>query len=209
MDLYDPIKVLIVSDTHGVFVNDLQSAESKIKYCDLAFSLGDVNLENLVYLKSIFEDRVFGVLGNHDPYFYLEKAGLQNISNSLLEINNIKFTGFSGVWKYKETGQYPLFLSHEESIEISNRLPKSEILLSHDTAFGIYKKSKNHPGLKGISKYILEGSPSINFHGYHHSNKMDQLGGTSIIGIHSVAIIELAKDKTNQKIKILSHELLF
>lgn len=190
------INILAIADLHCVDEEDLIKLKD-VKY-DVCLLLGDINSEYLNMIKKYVKNNIFGVLGNHDGFGILESANIENIHNKVVEINGIKIIGFQGSSKYKK-GNHPLY-TQEESIDIGKKMQESDILISHDSPYFLYKRDPAHCGLKGITKYIYKNRISINIHGHQHINSNVKLkNGTTVIGIYKCALINT---KTKECMKI-------
>lgn len=180
------MKWLLLSDLQGVLYEDwisfLNMDDSQF---DTIVTLGDIDI---LYLKSIAEKfshkRIIGVLGNHDYKGDLEYCNIQNLHGSFININGQRIIGLEGCVRYKNEKDAPLY-TQEEMNAICNKLPSSDIVISHNSPFGIHdKKDLAHQGYIGLRNYVEEHQPLILFHGHQHVHQITHYQGTQIVGIY-------------------------
>lgn len=192
IDLDVDLRLLILTDLHTLREDELEKIVD-LDY-DVCFLLGDITVDYLCEIKKYVNKKVYGILGNHDNFDNLARAGIENINNKIIDINGIKILGFEGSHRYKK-GNFPM-LSQEESLELLKNSPKADILVSHDAPYYLYSKNMAHCGLKGISKYLLKNKVPINIHGHHHINSVLKLkNGTTVIGVYRCAILDIKNKK--------------
>lgn len=191
------LRLLVIADCHHLKEDEIIKI-SNLEY-DACFLLGDINGNYLdMILKFIPEEKIYGILGNHDEYGLLESRNIRNIHRQLIEINGIKILGFEGSSRYK-TGEYPMF-EQRESIRLLKDCDKADILVSHDSPYQLYCKANDlaHCGLKGITKYLIKNNVFLNIHGHHHINTELQLkNGTNVIGVYRCALIKIPNLQKN------------
>lgn len=187
---YNNINILVIADCHHLKEEEIAQVKD-LKY-DVCFLLGDINGNYLdLILKYIPLEKIYGILGNHDEYGLLEIRNITNIHLKAININGIRILGFEGSSRYK-TGNIPMY-TQEESMKLLKKCDKSDILVSHDSAYKLYSKAndKAHCGLKGITKYLKKNKVYLNIHGHHHINTQFELdNGTNIIGVYRCALIK-------------------
>ena len=188
------MRILAFADLHTKCIDKIKNTDfSKFNY-DVCFTLGDIDCQHLRAITECVNCDTFGVLGNHDEYGMLERFGIIGLDEKEIIINNISVTGLSGSSRYKLDDK-PM-LTQKESINLSKHLPPAEILVSHDSVYGLYgaKSDEAHCGLKGISRYIRKHKPIINLHGHHHENSVKQCKKTKDICIFGCSVVEVDKN---------------
>lgn len=182
------LNLLIITDLHTVYEEEIKKIQNYIYDCCIL--LGDIRFDDLMLIKKYIKGSIYGVLGNHDSYGMLEDAGIENIHNKIITINEIKIIGFEGSSKYKK-GNSPLY-TQEESLKIAKTMSKADILVSHDSPYYLYKKDPAHCGLKGITEYITKNRIPINIHGHQHINSEITLKNkTKVIGVYRCSLINI------------------
>ena len=164
------LKILFITDTHNCLTYDKECIEyiKNAKDYDYCILLGDHSANDLDEItKMISKDKICGVLGNHDSWDKYEEYGINNIDGKIIEVNGVKIAGISGSFKYKNSDQYALY-THEESIEIADKMEYADILVSHDKPFTKDFHDNAHDGLKGITKYLYKNKVSLHIHGHLH-----------------------------------------
>ena len=202
------MRILVICDTHFKTLEDIESLE-KYKYdIDYCFCLGDISLGFLITLKRIFNDNIYGILGNHDRFDYLSLANITNMNQTIIELDGLSILGLSGSWKYKD-GDH-ILLSDKESIDIMNQFKQVNILFSHDTYKDFDKTRWSHQGLLGITKYLTPKIFSskyvdINIHGHNHKKHNTMFKKTNVIGVFPFAIITIDKINNHANITQVIH----
>ena len=185
------LKLLIIADCHHLKEDEIQKVKN-LEY-DICILLGDINGNYLdMILKYVPNEKIYGILGNHDEFGVLESRNIKNIHEKIITVKGIKILGFQGSSRYK-TGEYPMF-TQKESINLLKKCEPADILVSHDAPFELYCKSNDmaHCGLKGISKYLKKNKVFLNIHGHHHINTHLPLNKlTIVIGVYRCAIINI------------------
>jgi len=190
----ETFKMLVIADTHDCIMADefcfLENAKNKYDVCLL---LGDISAEDIGHIKANVKNvPIFGVLGNHDTYGLLEKYEIKNLHLKTEEVSGISIAGFEGSRKYKDSDS-PMF-GAIKSLKLSRKIPKANILISHDAPCGLYDNFGPHAGLPGINRYMLRNRCVFNIHGHHHVNDERKLrmGGRSI-GVYGTRIISVQR----------------
>ena len=164
------LAILFIADTHGDLCFHSEILDG-LRHYDLCILLGDHSEQELKIIKSkIDNEKLFGVLGNHDLKDQYTKAGIRNLSGAKLTINGIVIGGLGGSFQYKDSPYYPL-LSHEKSIELADRYDEIDILISHDKPYLMDTFDIAHDGLKGITHAIYKNHIPFHFHGHLHKQK--------------------------------------
>lgn len=188
------IKILFIADTHDCLSDDKETAEyiKNTKDYDCCILLGDHSANDLKeILKIIPNDKIYGVLGNHDSWEKYQEYKIRNINGKVIDIKGIKIAGIGGSYKYKNSDQYAMY-SHEKSIEIADSMQGADILISHDKAFTKKKYGDAHDGLKGITQYIYKNHIPLHIHGHIHEESEEKLkNGTKSMCLYKAKCIEL------------------
>lgn len=183
------LNAMIIADTHGCLREEDFPKEIDIDVC---FLLGDVFDNDLrLVLSRIINIPIYGILGNHDGFELLNRFGIRNIHNDIIEINGVKVAGLQGSIKYKYSDM-PLY-TDEESITVANQLAVADILISHDSPKYVFTATDfAHSGLSGITEYLNRHNISLHLHGHHHENRKTVLeNGTTSICTYGVSIISI------------------
>lgn len=188
------MRVLTFADLHTPCIDKIKNIDFQKENCDVCFTLGDINTETLKAIQNSVNCSIYTVLGNHDDFADLSELSIEYIDKRKVEMGGFSVVGLSGSSRYKE-GNYPM-LTQSESIRLSKKLPCANILVSHDSAYGLYgvKSDYAHCGLKGITRYIKKHKPLINIHGHHHENKVQFYKGTTDICVFGCSIIGIYKN---------------
>lgn len=188
------IKILFIADTHDCLSYDKETVEyiKNAKDYDCCILLGDHSANDLKeILKIIPNDKIYGILGNHDSWEKYQEYNIQNINGKVIDIKGIKIAGIGGSYKYKNSDQYAMY-SHEKSIEIADSMQGADILISHDKAFTKKNYGDAHDGLKGITKYIYKNNIPVHIHGHLHEENEEVLkNGAKSICLYKAKYIEL------------------
>lgn len=188
------INILFITDTHNCLTYDKETLEyiQNVKDYDYCILLGDHSADDLYEITKIIpKDKLCGVLGNHDSWDKYKEYGINNIDGTVLNIKGVRIAGISGSYKYKNSDQYALY-THEESIDIANRMDNADILISHDKPYTEKQFGDAHDGLKGITEYIYKNRIPLHIHGHLHEESEDILkNGTKTICLYKVKLMEL------------------
>ena len=186
------INILIITDTHNCLYYDKESIE-KIKNAkyDICLLLGDItNGDICEILKIVPYDKIYGLLGNHDGLDRFDESKIRNLNGQVITVNNVRIAGLQGSHRYK-IGEYGMY-SHEESIEIADKMPEADILVSHDRPFLTDNNDNVHDGLKGVTYYCYKNHVKLEIHGHLHEETEEILkNGTRVLGKYKVDILNL------------------
>lgn len=178
-------RILIVSDIHF----KLSSQERKV--FDQEFTqvwvLGDVPRDVLLLIDKMKCPK-FGVLGNHDVPSSFDGFSIINLHGDIQECRGWTLVGIAGSSKYKD-GPYVMITQHE-SKKVADKLPRADILLTHDSMYQTHDDAPNKEGLQGITRYIDEHHPLLHVYGHHHEYKQYKHGKTICICNYRLGIIE-------------------
>ena len=187
------IKLLIISDTHGLlsYKEDYQEKLKTINDYDLCCALGDISYSDYeIILKYIPKEKIVALLGNHDDFDVLKHFDICDLNGKVVTVNGIRIAGIQGSFRYKDE-KFPSF-THEESIEFLNKMEEVDILLSHAGPFLEYNNDPVHSGLKGITEYLYKNHVPYNIHGHNHKNEDTFLkNGTKVMERFIIEKIEI------------------
>lgn len=161
------------------------------KECDTLISTGDLSLPDFAGLDMFPSKKTsFGVYGNHDSGKYLEELGIINLHNQVYDYVGLKWGGFQGCIKYKESG---VMYTKEDAKIWADNFPYVDILLLHAGPLGMLDDSTDeiHKGNPDIARYVLEKKPKIVFCGHQYSDDFIDLGETKIYRTYGARIIEV------------------
>ena len=86
--------ILAVADLHSRHV------EIPNNHPDVVLLLGDISFQTVETLDKLFSCPKLGVLGNHDGPDYLQGTSILNVHAQVVEVEGIRFAGFSGAPRY-------------------------------------------------------------------------------------------------------------
>lgn len=184
------MKLLCCADLHNSF--DLTHFETQTydKEPDIIVTLGDISVQDLRIIKRTADNLgipAIGICGNHDEPFALQSVGIDDLHGKVKTIDGVSFTGIGGSLRYKPSGN--MFLTQQQSIDIAKKLPKTDVLITHDKPYtGWFVDTKSqyakdpHAGLVGITKYIRKNKPKYHFYGHLHQRMTEEKHGMTSIG---------------------------
>ena len=193
------MRILCCADFHNSF--DLTRFLEKVKGCapDVIVTLGDISVQDLRVIKKAADTLgipVIGICGNHDEVDALVKVGIEDLHGRSKTINGVSFAGIGGSLRYKPSGN--MFLSQRESIDIAKKLPRADVLITHDKAYiGMFADTKAqyakdpHAGLEGISKYIRKNKPKYHLYGHLHTRMTEKKHGTTSMCIYGIQLVDI------------------
>lgn len=188
------IKILLIADTHNCLTYNKEMLEyiKNEKNYDCCILLGDHSANDLYEIKQyVPNEKLFGVLGNHDTWDKYKDNEIQDINGKVIEINGVKIAGIGGTYKYKDSEKSVLY-SQEESIKISDSMKYADILVTHDKPFLRKESDVAHMGLKGITEYLYKNHVSLHIHGHLHECSEKYLkSGTKELTVYGAIIIEI------------------
>lgn len=184
------MKVLFIADTHGcIRLKEYGFAECIKQEYDCCIILGDVYRSDIECIIEEIRGRIpiYGIHGNHDEKTLFHDYDIYDIEKCTFDKKNLTFTALGGCHQYNKNK--PFQYSHLKSLLLFNKLKKSDILLTHDSAWHMHKESY-HPGLLGISWYIVKNRPKFHVYGHHHVNKEKITHRIKYICVYGCKIIE-------------------
>ncbi|MBT3230940.1 metallophosphoesterase [Candidatus Uhrbacteria bacterium] len=141
---------------------------------DLICTLGDFDGADLQELEGIEGIPKIGVYGNHCSGKYFESLGIQNMHLNTWDFNGIKFGGFQGSVRYKES-PYAIMYTQEEALELMKDFPKVDIFISHAPPYKIHDDPDelSHQGFHALREYIDRCHPRFLLHGHTYPPEED------------------------------------
>lgn len=200
------MRILLLSDLHGVDYFTWQSF-LKLDKCsfDIIITLGDIDIMFLQSLVENFSEKeIVGVHGNHDYNGDLEYFNINNIHGKSTSKDGVVISGLEGCLPYKKS----LLLHADEDIEgtIKNIDPNTNIIISHNSPFGIHdKEGIVHRGYKALREFIEKNNPEFCIHGHQHQNIITEYGKTKIIGVYGGIVLDT---ETNEIRRVINLEEL-
>jgi len=189
------LKILTISDTHNCLTskNELVNYLKSIKQSDydMCLLLGDISGIDLDIIKNIIpNNKLYGIVGNHDSKNALEVNNIKNINGQVIECKGVKIAGIMGSNRYK-SGDYGM-MTQEECLDLVKNMERADILVSHDKAYVLDRNDNVHDGLKGITEYIYRHRVPLHIHGHLHEEMQEILmNGTKSIGVYEVKLMEV------------------
>jgi len=161
--------------------------------CEVMVSTGDLSIFDFFGLGEIKNKKPsFGVYGNHDSGNYMEKFGIVNLHNRVVEYNGLKWGGWQGCLRYKPGG---VFFTENEAKVFYEAFPAVDILLLHAGPKGMLDdpRDTSHTGSEFIRQYVLDKRPKVVFLGHQYSDDQMQVGETCLYRTFGARIIENIK----------------
>ena len=193
------MKLLCCADFHNSAELTGFGARAKEDAPDVIVTLGDISVQDLRIIKHTADALgipAIGVCGNHDEVDTLVKTGIDDLHGKAKTIKGVSFAGISGSLRYKPSSN--MFLTQRESIDIAKKLPKADVLITHDKAYtgwlvdtkAQYAKDP-HAGLVGITKYIRKNKPKYHLYGHLHQRMAEKKHGTTSICVYGIQLIDI------------------
>lgn len=158
---------------------------------DMLISTGDLTSFDFAGLEDKNPKKIaFGVYGNHDSGNYMESLGIVNLHNKVFGYKGLKWGGFQGCIKYKES---ELMYTEEQAKMWAENFPYVDVLLLHAGPKGMLDDPSDyiHTGSESIRQYVLDKKPKYLFVGHQYSDDFMDLGETKIYRTYGARIIEL------------------
>ncbi len=159
--------------------------------CDVLVTTGDLDYFDFSGLEEIQNKKpAFGVYGNHCSGTYLEKLGITNLHNKVVEFGGLKWGGFQGCLKYKESS---LMYTEEEASLWANSFPYVDVLLLHAGPKNMLDDPTDsvHIGSESVRNYVLDKKPKFVFLGHQYSNDFMEHDATKLYRTYHARIIEI------------------
>lgn len=201
-----PICWLLLADTHGnLNIGDIKQY-SEYPYTAIIL-LGDHSVADLQRLIMCTDKNmpIYLIKGNHDENTLLEdftqfspdrSRVIQDISNSVVNIDGINVACLAGAYKYKECSR--CMYTQEESLQIADELSTADICFAHSNPYLYQRNDLSHSGLKGVTKYVYKNQIPLLVHGHIHTPGESLLrNGTMVHSIYKTSIIVLDKTLPN------------
>lgn len=189
------LKILTISDTHNCLTsnNELVNYLKSIKQSDydVCLLLGDIGGIDIDIIKNIIpNEKLYGIVGNHDSKNALEVNNIKNINGQVIECKGVKIAGIMGSNRYK-SGDYGM-MTQKECLDLVRNMDAADILVSHDKAYVLDRNDNVHDGLKGITEYIYKHHVPLHIHGHLHEETEETLkSGSKSIGIYKIKLMEV------------------
>ena len=185
------LRILVISDTHGCFAEDMIPVNSQGDVqADICLLLGDMSDRDVAIVDEFINIPKYGILGNHDGWDLYDRHGIENIHGKVIDFNGVRIAGLQGSIKYKYSDM-PLY-TDDESVEIADGMDSADILISHDSPKYLHgDRDFAHSGLRGITHFCEKWNVPLNIHGHHHVDLHNVLpNGTTSVGCYMSNIVE-------------------
>lgn len=151
---------------------------------DAILLLGDIDIMFLKSIRENFSSKVMlGVLGNHDFLGDLTYYGIPDIHGRRIVFGETSIIGIEGCVRYKKEDA-PMH-EQEDIVRILNKLSPCDIVISHNSPYGIHDKPDNaHVGYHGLLTFMDEKKPKYLLHGHQHKNCRTTYSETEVYGLY-------------------------
>jgi Icc-related predicted phosphoesterase len=159
--------------------------------CDVLVTTGDLTFFDLNPIESkINKKPAFGVYGNHDSGQYMEELGIINLHNQVYDYDGLKWGGFQGSIKYKDSG---IMYTEEDAKNFADNFPYVDVLLLHAGPKDMLDDNSDfiHTGSEHIRRYVLEKKPKYVFVGHQYSDDELTVDRTKIFRTYGARTIEI------------------
>lgn len=159
--------------------------------CDVLITTGDLTAFDFFGLEDMVNKKpAFGVYGNHDSGNYMDSLGIINLHNKVVEHAGLKWGGFQGCIKYKDSS---LMYTAEEAKQWADTFPYVDILLLHAGPLDMLDDKSDwiHSGNADIRRYVLEKKPKVVFIGHQYSDDQMEVEGIKLFRTYGARIIEI------------------
>lgn len=193
------LNVLLIADTHGCFEIFWKDDED-LPPLDAVIILGDLEINDLNSILNRCKGvPVYAICGNHDTPELYKNPGVTYIHGIDVWINGYRIVGWHGSFKYKDTQDH--CFNQAESEAFVDDLPSCDILITHDAAYGSRFSTDlvNHPGLKGIKKYLREMKPVIHLHGHLHNPGIEEICGVPSVCVYKFGLLTVKDGQLSYK----------
>ena len=92
------IRIMFIADTHDIlyYKKDLQEFIKSEPNIDVYLLLGDHSGYDCDLIKELVpEDKLFGIVGNHDSWERLKEAGIKDINKQVIEVKGVKIAAIA------------------------------------------------------------------------------------------------------------------
>lgn len=193
------MKLLCCADLHNSF--DLTHFETQTydKEPDLIVTLGDISIQDLRIIERTADNLgipAIGICGNHDEPFALQSVDIDDLHCKAKTIDGVTFAGIGGSLRYKRSNY--MFLTQQQSIDIAKKLPKADVLITHDKPYtGWFADTKAqfakdpNAGLVGIAQYVRKNKPKYHLYGHLHQRMTEEKHGTTSMCVYGIQLIDI------------------
>lgn len=162
---------------------------------DLICTLGDLEFGDIDELTKVTKIPKIGVYGNHCSGNYFEALGIQNMHLKTLDYQDVRFGGFEGSVRYKESSWAKMF-TQEEAQRLLADFPRVDVMLAHCPPYGVNDEPGElaHEGFVGLKEYVEREHPRYLLHGHTYpteSTMVTRLGETEIVYVYQDRIVEI------------------
>ena len=97
----------------------------------------------------------------------MEGVGIKNLHLKTYELNGLKFGGFEGSLRYKESAYAKLYTQQEATVLMQD-FPKVDVMISHAPPAGINDEpgDPSHEGFFALRNYLETNQPRLWLHGH-------------------------------------------
>jgi Icc-related predicted phosphoesterase len=179
------MKVLHCSDRGVKNFSELYSQ------CDILVATGDLTFFDFGNLADISNKKpAFGVYGNHCSGTYFESLGITNLHNKVLEFDNLKWGGFQGCLKYKDSR---IYYTEEEAVQFANNFPYVDVLLLHAGPREMLDDPSDpvHVGSESIKRYVFKKKPRYIFLGHQYTDADMTVEGIKLIRTFGARLVDI------------------
>lgn len=162
---------------------------------DVIVTLGDLEGSEIFELEQITEIPKLGVYGNHCSGNYFDRLGIQNMHLSVFEYQGLRFGGFQGSVRYKESATAIMY-TQEEATTLLEGFDHVDVMLAHCPPYGINDEPNElaHQGFYALRTYIENKQPAYFFHGHTYPNEqtlIKEYKSTEIIYIYQDQVVNI------------------
>ena len=165
------VKALVVADQENAYIWD-HFDKSAFAGVDVIISCGDLKASYLSFLTTMVAAPLYYVHGNHDAsYLHKPPEGCESLDNEIVEINGIRFLGFSGC---KSLSPKPFHYTEKDvNRQIIKRMPQIclyggfDVLVTHTPAAGLGDGEDSfHQGFSAYRMLLNQFAPAYHLHGH-------------------------------------------
>lgn len=203
------IRALVVADVESAYIWD-HFDKKAFEGVEVILSCGDLRASYLSFLTTMVAAPLYYVHGNHDGhYLHNPPEGCMALDDKMVEINGIRFLGFSGC---KARSPKPFHYSEQDvQRHIIKRMPQIcmyggfDVLVTHTPAAGLGDgEDAFHQGFASYRVLLNQFAPAYHFHGHQHGNYGRSIAGrtygnTQIINGYGYKIVDIEVPLVNRK----------